>query len=80
MTINDYLTACNANLKAGRKDRAKRAFDAAYSLYKRDGADKQTFEMLHWLGNNFYHWAESKVEYSAKAEYFENRILARQGT
>ena len=79
MIINDYLTACNANLKAGKKDRAKRAFDIAYKLYARDGADKNTLEMLYWLGNNFYHWAEGKVEYFAKAEYFENKILAGQG-
>lgn len=79
MTIKDYLNACSANLKAGKKDRAKRAFDLAYKLYTKDGADKNTFEMLYWLGNNFYHWHERKVEYSAKAEYFENRILVRQG-
>lgn len=80
MTITDYLNACNANLKANRKDRAKRAFDIAYKLYTRDGADKNTFNMLYWLGNNFYHWAEGKVECSVKAEYFESRILVKQGT
>lgn len=41
MTIKDYLNACNANLKAGKKDRAKRAFDLAYKLYTKDGADKK---------------------------------------
>lgn len=80
MTINDYLNACSANLKAGKKDRAKRTFDLAYKLYTKDGADKNTFEMLYWLGNNFYHWHERKVEYSAKADFYENKILAMQET
>ena len=30
MTINDYITACNANIKANKKDRAKKAFDLAW--------------------------------------------------
>lgn len=79
MTIKDYLNACNANLKAGKKDRAKRAFDMAYKLYTREGADKNTFEMLYWLGNNFYHWNEGKIVCTAKAEFYENKILAEQG-
>ena len=78
MTIKDYITACNANIKANKKTRAKKAFDLAWKEYANGNYDDTDEKYLFWLRNNFYAVGSGYVV-TEKAEFYENAILASAG-
>ena len=78
MTIKDYITACNANIKANKKARAKKAFHLAWNEYANGNYDDTDEKHLLWLRNNFYAVA-SGYGTTEKAEFYENAILASAG-
>ena len=78
MTIKDYITACNANIKANKKDRAKKAFDLAWKEYANGNYDDTDEKHLFWLRNNFYA-VGSGYGVTEKADFYENAILTSAG-
>ena len=78
MTIKDYITACNANIKANKKDRAKKAFDLAWKEYASGNYDDTDEKHLFWLRDNFYA-VGSGYCVTDEAYYYENAILASAG-
>ena len=78
MTIKDYITACNANIKANKKSRAKKAFDLAWKEYANGNYDDTDEKHLFWLRNNCYA-VGSGYGVTEKADFYENAILASAG-
>ena len=78
MTIKDYITACNANIKDNKKARAKKAFDLAWKEYANGHYDDTDEKYLFWLRNNFYTLG-SGYGVTKKADFYENAILASAG-
>ena len=75
MSIKDYIAACNASLKSGKRDRAKRAFDLAWKEYANGCYDDRDEQRLFWLRENFY-VVGSGYGVSEKASFYEAAILA----
>lgn len=78
MTIKDYITACNANIKANKKSRAKKAFDLAWNEYANGNYDDTDEKNLFCIRNNFY-VVGSGYGVTEKADFYENAILASAG-
>ena len=78
MTIKDYITACNANIKANKKSRAKKAFDLAWNEYANGNYDDTDEKNLFCIRNNFY-VVGSGYGVTEKADFYENSILASAG-
>ena len=78
MTIKDYITACNANIKRDKKTRAKMAFDLAWKEYAGGRYDDTDEKQLFWLRCNFY-IVGSGYGVTEKADFYENAILASVG-
>ena len=78
MTIKDYITACNANIKANKKSRAKKAFDLAWNEYANGNYDDTDEKNLFCICNNFY-VVGSGYGVTEKADFYENAILASAG-
>lgn len=78
MTIKDYITACNANVKYGKMTRAKKAFDLAWKEYANGDYDNTDEKQLFWLRGNFYA-VGSGYGVTEKAIFYENAILAFAG-
>lgn len=79
MDIRGFINACNANLKAGKRDRAKRAFDLAWAEYASgNGSEKDKIDLFH-LRNNFYPTAGAAVIITENACSMEGAILALAG-
>ena len=78
MTIKDYITACNANIKANKKSRAKKAFDLAWKEYANGNYDDTDEKNLFCIRNNFY-VVSSGYGVTEKADFYENAILASAG-
>lgn len=78
MTIKDYITSCNANIKANKKDRAKKSFDLAWKEYANGNYDDTAEKHLFLLRNNFYAIG-SGYGVTEKEDFYENAILASAG-
>ena len=80
MSIKDYINACNANIKANKKTRAKKAFDLAWKEYASGNYDDTDEKFLFWLRGNFYvDGCGCGYCVSDEADYYENAILASAG-
>ena len=78
MTIKDYITDCNENIKSNKMDLAKKAFDLAWKEYANGNYDDTDEKHLFWLRDNFYA-VGSGYGVTEKAEFYENAILASAG-
>ena len=78
MTIKDYITACNENIKAENMARAKKDFDLAWKEYANGNYDDTDEKHLFWLRDNFYA-VGSGYGVTEKADFYENAILASAG-
>lgn len=78
MTIKDYITACNENIKAGNMDRAKDAFDLAWKEYAKGNYDDTDEKQLFWIRDNFYAIGSGYFA-NDEADFYENAILAAAG-
>ena len=78
MNTSEYITACNANIKAGKLNRAKRSFDLAWKEYAAGNYTDTDEKHLFILRNNFYPRQESYT-ITEKASNYEEAILARAG-
>ena len=78
MTIKDYITACNENIKADNMARAKNDFDLAWKEYANGNYDDTDEKNLFWLRDNFYA-VGSVYCVTAEADFYENAILASAG-
>lgn len=78
MATSEYITACNANIKAGKLSRAKKAFDLAWKEYASGNYTNTDEKHLFILRNNFYPRQESYT-ITDKACSHEAAILARAG-
>ena len=78
MTIKDYITACNENIKSDNMDRAKKYFDLAWKEYASGNYNDTDEKHLFWLRDNFY--AVSPIYYvTDEADFYESAILAAAG-
>ena len=78
MTIKDYITACNENIKADNMARAKKDFDLAWKEYANGNYDDTDEKNLFLLRDNFYA-VGSGYCVTDEADFYENAILASAG-
>ena len=78
MTIKDYITACNENIKSDNMDCAKKYFDLAWKEYASGNYDEADEKCLFWLRDNFYA-VGSGYFVNDEADFYENAILAAAG-
>ena len=82
MTIRDYINACNANMKHGKKDRARKAFELAWAIYAKEEISLEDERDLFWLRNNFVHshamFTLENAHWNNRETDYEEMILARQ--
>lgn len=78
MTIKDYISACNTNIKADNMVLAKKYFDLAWKEYASGNYDDIDEKHLFWLHDNFY-TVGSGFGVTEEADFYENAILVRAG-
>lgn len=76
--IREYISACNANIKVGKKNRAKKAFDLAWKEYAAGRFDDNDELHLFWLRENFYPSVDA-IFLSENGCRIEGMILAAAG-
>ena len=76
MTLMDYINSCNANLKIGRKDRAKKCFELSWDLYKKRIATDEEEKYLFILRENFYP-VKAYAYCGEYGDFLEGKILEK---